>query len=147
MEDFQKTHILLMYNSSVMKILKTFISLFFILMVVFVPLRADALVPPLLPFGGWPVIPPIPCICSATIWTWFAPLYLIGSVPLTGPLVYVPYATLPLANFLITIPLTPHLGAYIPGIQACWQYIGFACIPIPAIGMMAYVGTGLPGGK
>jgi len=135
-----------MYNSNTMKIAKTLVTIFFVLVTVTMPLRADALVPPLLPFGGWPDITPIPCTCSIGLWSWFGPLYLVGSVPLTGPLVYLPYTTLPMANFLITIPATPHVGAYIPGVQACWEYIGFACIPLPSIGLMAYVGTGLPGG-
>jgi len=135
-----------MYNSNYMKTAKTFITLLFVLIIIVAPLRADALIPPLLPFGGWPDIIPIPCTCSASLWSWFGPLYLAGSVPLTGPLVYVPYATLPLADFLITIPATPHLGAYIPGVQACWMYAVFGCFPLPSIGVMGFVGTGLTGG-
>lgn len=110
------------------------------------PLRADAQVPPLLPFGGW-LITPFPCTCSLTSWNWYAPLYLVASVPLTGPITYVPYATVPFANFLVVVPATPHKGAYIPGVPACW--VGFPpfCFPLPNIGVSAFFGTGLPGGK
>ncbi len=118
-----------------------------LLAVLFFPVqKADALVPPMLPFGGWPVFI-FPCICSASIWAWFAPLYLGGPVIATGPLVYVPYATVPFANFLPSIPSVPHDGAYIPGVQACWIYVGIACVPLPSLGVMGFVGTGLPGGK
>jgi hypothetical protein len=130
-----------------MKILVKILATVFIFMFTFFPVKTRALVPPLLPFGGWPIYTPIPCTCSATLWSWFAPLYITGSVPLTGPLVYVPYATIPFANFLITVPATPHKGAYIPGVQACWMYAGFFCFPLPSIGVMGFVGTGLPGGK
>lgn len=109
------------------------------------PLRADALVPPFLPFGGITTIS-IPCTCTFTFWTWFTPLYL-SSVPMAGPLAYVPYGTVLFGNFIPPIvPVTPHLGAYIPGVQACWMYVGIACIPLPVIGMMGFVGSGLPGG-
>lgn len=135
-----------MYNSS-MKVARIILTLPLILSFAIIPLHADALVPPLLPFGGWPVITPVPCTCSATVWTWFAPLYITGSIPLTGPMTYVPYATVPLANFLITIPATPHQGAYIPGVPACWVGVVPFCFPLPNIGVMGFVGTGLPGGK
>jgi hypothetical protein len=136
-----------MYNSSIMKIVKTLSILFFILTITILPLRAHALVPPLMPFGGWPDITPIPCTCSIGLWSWFGPLYITGSIPLTGPLVYLPYSTLPLANYLITAPATPHLGSYIPGVQACWMYAVAGCFPLPSLGLMGFVGTGLPGGK
>ncbi|MDP1625382.1 MAG: hypothetical protein Q8L64_06520 [bacterium] len=110
------------------------------------PARVDAQVPPLLPFGGW-LITPIPCTCSLTTWNWYAPLYLAASVPVTGPMTYVPYATVPFANFLVIVPATPHKGAYIPGVPACW--VGFPpfCVPLPNIGVIGFMGTGLPGGK
>jgi len=122
------------------KIVSFFVALCF-LGAMIVPLRADALVPPMMPFGGWPSIF-YPCTCSFSLWVWFTPLYLT-SIPLTGPLVYTPYATLPYPNFLVSIPGIPHLGAYIPGVQACWMYVGVACIPLPSIGVMGFVGTGL----
>jgi hypothetical protein len=62
------------------------------------PFHSYALIPPLLSWGGYPVITPIPCTCSASLWSWFAPLYL-SSVPMTGPMVYVPYATVPFPNY------------------------------------------------
>lgn len=128
------------------KIFNIIASLSLVFTFILFPIRASAQVPPLLPFGGLPILTlPIPCTCSATLWTWFAPLYL-SSVPLTGPMTYVPYATIPFANWLPTIFLTPHLGAYIPAVPACW--VGFPpfCFILPNIGVMAFVGTGLPGG-
>lgn len=106
------------------------------------PIKASALVPPLLGFGGYTTFS-IPCICTASFWTWYTPLFL-AVVPITGPMAYVPYATLPFGNFVPpVVPTVPNLGAYIPGVQMCWQYVGIACIPMPVIGMMAFVGSGL----
>lgn len=96
-------------------------------------------------FGGLSVFT-FPCTCSVSLWGFFVPLY-ISSIPLAGPMVYVPWATIPFLNFLPTMPATQHKGAYIPGVQACWFYVPpVFCVPIPAVGMMLYVGTGLPGG-
>lgn len=128
------------------KVASIILSLSFVAGLFFPFHQAQALVPPMLPFGGWPVFI-LPCTCSFTIWAWFAPLYLGGPVTATGPLVYVPYSTIPFANFLPSIPAVPHDGAYIPGVQACWMYVGIACVPLPSIGVMGFVGTGLPGGK
>lgn len=114
------------------------LSLFFC---VLMPNMAHATIPPILGFGGLPVFW-FPCTCSVAVWNWFAPLYLTA-IPMTGPMVYVPYATIPFANFLPSIPLIPEEGGYIPGIQACWFYVGIACVPIPAIGAEVFVGTGL----
>ena len=105
---------------------------------------AEAQVPPLLPFGGTPAFT-IPCTCSATFWAFFTPLFL-AAVPVVGPVTYVPYATIPFANFTPSLPLTPHNGAYLPGVQACWMYAGITCVPLPSVGAMSFVGTGLPGG-
>lgn len=136
-----------MYNSNTMNIAKTCATLLFILVVMIVPLRVDALIPPLLPFGGWPDITPIPCTCTpGHLWSWFGPLYL-SVIPVTGPMVYVPEATVPFADYLITVPGTPHIGSYIPGVQACWMYAIAGCFPLPSIGVMGFAGTGLPGGK
>lgn len=137
-----------MYNSKRMKpkryIATALLASFFVVTMVS-PVKVQAAVPPLLHFGGWATAW-VPCTCSAAVWSWMAPLYL-APIPVTGPLVYAPYATLPLANFLVTVPATPHEGTYIPGVQACWMYAGFFCFVLPSIGLMAYVGTGLPGGK
>ena len=130
-----------------MKIVKLLCASVLVISILFLPAKVDALVPPLVQFGGIPVLTlPIPCTCSATLWTWFVPLYFTGAVPLTGPMTYVPYATIPFLNFLPTIFLTPHVGAYIPAVPACW--VGFPpyCMILPNIGAMAFVGTGLPGG-
>jgi hypothetical protein len=148
-----------MYNSKVFSeefsamnimknIQKKIVSVFVMLLIAFsvsMPLKASATVPPLMSFGGL-VTFSIPCICTASFWTWYTPLFLTAA-PITGPMAYVPYATLLFLNFTPPIiPLTPSEGAYIPGVQMCWQYIGIACIPMPVIGMMGFVGTGLPGG-
>lgn len=133
------------YTMSMKKKFVSIVTTLVILAVVSLPLKADALVPPLLPFGGI-VIAGIPCVCSVSTWSLFAPLYL-SSVPVFGPLAYAPWGTFLFANFIPpVVPATPYLGAYIPGIQACWIYVGIACVPLPVIGMMIFTGTGLPGG-
>lgn len=96
-------------------------------------------------FSGYPITP-YPCTCSASLWSFFTPLWL-SIVPMTGPLVYVPYATVPYAYFTPTTPAAPHVGAYAPGVQACWMYIGYGCVVWPSIGVMMWVGNGVPGAK
>jgi len=96
-----------------------------------------------LPFAGI-VSFPFPCTCSLTLGIWFTPLYLGGPVVATGPLVYSPYSTIPLGNFLIGVPDTWHIGAYIPGVQACWMIAVPTCIPFPVFGIMTKFGTSGP---
>lgn len=93
-----------------------------------------------LPFGGIASFP-LPCTCSFTLAVWFTPLYLGGPVVITGPLVYSPYSTIPYAYYMIGVPGIWHLGSYIPGVQACWMFIGLGCVPFPTIGLMTKVGT------
>lgn len=133
-----------MYNSS-MRIVRQLLALSLLAVFAAIPMSASAQVPPLLPFGGL-LITPFPCTCSLTSWNWYAPLYLAASVPLTGPMTYVPYATVPFADYLFIVPATPQEGAYIPGVPACW--VGFPpfCVPLPNIGAQGFAGTGLPGG-
>jgi|SRR3989344_2662923 len=96
-----------------------------------------------LPFGGLANFP-IPCTCSLTVAVWFTPLYLGGPAAVTGPLVYSPYLTIPYAYYLVGVPGVWHLGSYIPGVQACWMYVGVACVPFPTLGVMTKVGTNRP---
>ncbi len=107
----------------------------------FLPSFAYAAIPPLRDFGGLAIFT-IPCTCSAATWDWFAPLFL-AAVPVTGPVTYVPYATVPFANYTPELPGIGYLGAYMPGIPACWQYLGVTCVLMPSVGAMAFVGTGL----
>lgn len=93
-----------------------------------------------LPFGGLANFP-IPCTCSFTMAVWFTPLYLGGPIAITGPLVYSPYSTIPYPYYMIGVPGVWHLGSYLPGIQACWMYVGVGCVPFPTIGIMTMVGT------
>ena len=83
----------------------------------------------------------IPCTCSGTLAIWFAPLYLGGPILITGPVTYSPYSTLPFADFMIGVPTAWHLGSFLPGVQACWIYVGVSCVPFPTIGLMTKVGT------
>ncbi|MFA6158494.1 MAG: hypothetical protein WC763_02600 [Candidatus Paceibacterota bacterium] len=126
------------------KILLTVISLI-VFIAASLPSKASALTPPLLPFGGvldfW-----LPCTCSLQVWDYFTPLYL-SPVPVTGPMGYVWEATLLFADFIPpVVPATSYKGAYIPGIQSCWMYAGVTCFPLPVIGTIGFVGSGLPGG-
>lgn len=99
----------------------------------------SAQVTPELPFGGL-VSLSTPCTCSGTLYVWFTPLYISG-IPITGPLVYSPYSTILYAKFSIGVPSKWHIGTYLPGVQACWQYAAVGCVPIPSIGLMTKVGT------
>lgn len=99
-----------------------------------------------LPFGGL-VSYTIPCTCPSSIgslWIWFTPLFLGSHVPITGPLVYVPYVSQLYAWFMIGVPGAWHLGSYVPGVQACWMLIpppGVGCFPLPVAGVITQVGT------
>ncbi len=95
-------------------------------------------------FSGYPAATPIPCLCTATVWSLFAPLYLTA-VPIVGAMVYSPATTLPYPYFFQTIPASSHVGAYIPGVQACWIWVGLSCVPLPDVGLMLYLSTGIPG--
>ena len=105
---------------------------------------AGGLVPGL-PFGG-PVVLILPCTCSASLWIWFAPLSPSPPLPPTGPLIYQPGYTTLYGNFAIGLMATWHLGSYTPvvGNGVCWEETAIACVPIPNLGLMNKVGTGLP---
>lgn len=125
-----------------MKFLLKTSALALIVAFVFFPLKTNALVPPLLGFGGLSVAT-IPCTCSIAEWGYYLPLYINTPIPLTGPLVYFPAGTFPFAYYLPTVPTTFNEGAFVPGVQACWEYAGFFCFPLPSYGVMAFVGTSL----
>jgi len=93
----------------------------------------------LLPFAGI-VSYTIPCTCSGTLWIWFSPLYLGGSVVITGPMIYSPYSTTLYAYFKIGVPGLWHLGDYTPT-PICWIRVYKFCAPLPAVGLMSKVGT------
>ncbi|MBI5134578.1 MAG: hypothetical protein HZA81_04340 [Candidatus Taylorbacteria bacterium] len=108
------------------------------------PLRAKAVIPPLLSYGGANIFS-IPCTCSFSSWSFYAPLYL-SSIPMAGPIAYVPGASWLFANFIPPFNLyADYEGAFLPGVQACWMYAGFFCFPLPSLGVTAFTGTGLPG--
>lgn len=105
---------------------------------------AGAFVPGL-PFGGWVTLT-LPCTCSANLWIWFSPLSPSPPLPPTGPLVFQPGYTTLYGDYAIGIPATWETGSYVPiaGNGACWIDIGPACVPVPNLGLMNKVGTGLP---
>jgi hypothetical protein len=100
-----------------------------------------------LPFGGL-VTYSVPCTCSpGNLWVWFTPLYLGSGIPVTGSVTYSPYRTLLYPYFLIGMPGRWHLGAYTPGVQACWMVApppAPGCVPLPSAGLMTKVGTNKP---
>lgn len=107
-------------------------------------LGAGGMVPGL-PFGGL-VSFTVPCICkNANLWIWFTPL-APAPLPPAGALVYQPGYTTLYGNFAIGIPATWHLGSYTPivGNGTCWIETAVACVPLPNLGLMNKVGTGLP---
>lgn len=107
-------------------------------------LGAGGMVPGL-SFGG-PVVLILPCTCSASLWIWFAPLHPSPPLPPTGSLIYQPGYTTLYGNFAIGLIATWHLGSYTPvvGNGVCWTETAVACVPIPNLGLMNKVGTGLP---
>ena len=113
------------------------ITVFFSVGTLFPALEAKA---QFLPFAGL-VNFPLPCLCSATVAVWMTPLYLGGPVAISGPLVYSPYSTIPFGNFMFLVPGVWNVGDYIPGVQACWQFVVVGCVPFPTIGVMTKVGS------
>lgn len=84
----------------------------------------------------------LPCTCSVpNLWIWYTPLYLGGPVVITGPMAYSPFFTTLYGYFLIGVPGLWNLDDYVPGVQACWIYVGTGCVTFPAIGLMSKVGT------
>jgi len=106
------------------------------------PRKVDA-VPTGLPFGGLATIT-LPCTCSFSLAIWFTPLWL-GNAPVTGILVYQPASTFLYPGYLIGVPGAWHLGAYSPGVQACFIVTPVGCILIPSYGLIQYTGTSVPG--
>lgn len=114
----------------------------------FVPLTpVSAQVPPVPGFGGL-INFDIPCTCPGTIgnlWIWHTPLFLtVSPSPLTGPLAWSPFYTIHYPMYFFGVPGSYDLGAYIPGVQACWLLIPAVppfCIPLVNIGLMTQEGT------
>ena len=100
---------------------------------------------PGLPFGGF-VLVTVPCTCSDNLLIVFGPLHPSPPLPKVGALVYQPGYTTLYGDFAIGIPATWHLGSYTPivGNGVCWIETAVACVPIPNLGLMNKVGTGLP---
>ena len=123
------------------------LSLFAILSFFAWPAPANALVPPLLQYGGFNSFS-IPCTCSEDVfWSFYTPLYL-SSVPMFGPISYVGGASWLFAEYIPPIESESwYTGAYIPGIPACWMYAGYFCFPLKEIGVTSFTGTSLPGGE
>lgn len=110
------------------------------------PVRVTAVTPPLLSYGGTNMFS-IPCTCTeGVMWAFYAPLFL-SSVPMAGPISYVPGASWLFANFVPPIESqAPYEGGFMPGVPTCWMYAGYFCFPLYDLGVTAFTGTGLPGG-
>ncbi|KKU50255.1 MAG: hypothetical protein A3F53_01695 [Candidatus Zambryskibacteria bacterium RIFCSPHIGHO2_12_FULL_48_10] len=98
----------------------------------------------IMPFGGLSTFF-VPCTCSGNLAIWFAPFFLGGPAIATGFITYSPYATFQYSDYMAGMPDVWYLGSYIPGVQACYIYVGVTCTLFPTIGLMTQVGTGLPG--
>lgn len=118
---------------------KLIIALFFV-MFLFPSLKTSAQAT--LPFGGF-VTFSIPCTCSANLWVWYTPLYL-GPLPVTGAMVYSPYATpFKFGYYLVGVPTMLNAGVFVPGVQACWIITPVGCVPLPSYGLMTTVGSNI----
>ncbi len=73
------------------------------------------------------------CDCSYAVWSWFTPLYLDNPTPYTGALTWYGVSAFTWQNYYIH-PGAWGLGYYVPGVQACWTYTVYTCVPVPAIG-------------
>ena len=116
------------------------LSLLFFLLLLFPISSAKAVT---MPFGGLSTFS-VPCTCSGNLAVWFTPLFLGGPAIVSGFITYSPYSTFEYSNYMAGIPSVWHLGSYLPGVQACYVYVGVACVPFPTIGLMTQVGTSLP---
>lgn len=80
------------------------------------------------------------CDCTEAVYTWFEPLYLNSSIPLTGALTWYSGGSFIYENYYLH-PGAWGAGFYIPGLQACWYYAVYSCIPYPAIGHIYEAGS------
>ena len=92
------------------------------------------------PFGGF-VVSMLPCTCSGNFWLQMSPFFF--PTPGAGALVYQPGGTIVYAHYVIPVPGVWLLGDYTPGVQACYQYVGVSCVPIPSFGVIHQTGTSL----
>lgn len=87
-----------------------------------------------IPFGGL-VTSMTYCTCSGN--------FLVAlSLPRPGLYTYSPYSSFLFMNYLVA-PGSWLLGTYIPGVQACWFYVGAGCAPFPNLGVISMTGTTL----
>ncbi len=118
-----------------------------VLLLVLFPMKALAVVPPLLSYGGVNTVS-LPCTCTggAVWWAFYTPLYLTA-IPIVGPIDYVLGASFLFADFIPPIEsFAPYKGAYLPGVPLCWMGVPPYCFPMPTFGTTVFTGTGLPGG-
>lgn len=133
------------FNQMILKTKKISVALIFFLSIGMIPIGADALIPPLRPFGGT-ARTVYPCTCSKASYLYFAPLFL-SAIPVMGTMAFFQSGTYQYANYLGGSPKVQYLGAYMPGVQACWMYAGYSCYPLPTVGVMTFIGTGTGDGK
>jgi hypothetical protein len=116
--------------------MRRLVTTFLFLLAFFVPTTSYAV---LLGFGGLQTLA-IPCTCSPFIQVYFAPMYPNPPFPFAGSLDY-GLGTITHPYFLVGVPSKWGLGQYIPGVIACWDYAGVACVPRPSWGLMFRIGT------
>lgn len=89
-------------------------------------------------FGGR-VVFWFPCTCSYSTVIYYKPTF-----PTTlkmASLAYLPEGTLVYSLYNIITYGTSHLGQYLPGVQACYIYVGYGCALVPNDGVMIQLGT------
>lgn len=94
----------------------------------------------LAPFGGTTLLA-VPCTCSAGVW-----LVTLKPLPPTYAtlLSYISGTQLFLSYIPVPYPKREFLGFYVPGVQACYFYVGITCVPAPNWGMMtSFLGSSI----
>jgi hypothetical protein len=117
---------------------KTTAIIFILVSMLMIPLEARALTPPLLSFGGT-ARSQRTCTCSDATWMMFSPLHIGGAV-MSGPMAFTP-SVKQFSDYMGGRTNVIYLGAFMPGVQACWMQASYFCYPLVNYGVMSFIGT------
>lgn len=121
--------------------MKKYFFALFLLFALSIPLFTYAAITGI-PFGGY-VTATIPCTCSAGSVVVYTPFFNGSKLPSAGSLWLVPGSLL-YKYFVPGLPTSWNLGTYTPGASGCFVLApvpGEPCLPVPAMGMIQFMGT------